>query len=269
VTEPGVGTNRYAYANNDPVNKLDPNGNFFGLIAGFIAQALGVKSVLAIAAIGVDSAVALANGASLGDVVKSATIQFAMTMMMIPGDQSAGVFRNAGGVDGGGLGVSNLSDGMTHEQILVEEMAENSRFTTDTSTEIFTQTGRRVEYDLSFQSFDGYGRPRYILADVKMGLQLDTVNNIEQISVINEFKKYGAFDAQGIRIPGTSDFVNRNTVGIIGARDTSGVGGFGRVYANMLHVNGISFVGFPGRVSRYLPLTRVSSSLLAEGYIGP
>lgn len=27
VTEPGVGTNRYAYSGNDPVNKLDPLGN--------------------------------------------------------------------------------------------------------------------------------------------------------------------------------------------------------------------------------------------------
>jgi hypothetical protein len=25
----GVGTNRYAYAGNDPVNKSDPNGHFF------------------------------------------------------------------------------------------------------------------------------------------------------------------------------------------------------------------------------------------------
>ena len=29
VTEPGVGTNRYAYSNNDPVNLLDPGGNLF------------------------------------------------------------------------------------------------------------------------------------------------------------------------------------------------------------------------------------------------
>ncbi len=27
VTEPGVGTNRYAYSHNDPVNKMDPGGN--------------------------------------------------------------------------------------------------------------------------------------------------------------------------------------------------------------------------------------------------
>ena len=29
VTGPGVGTNKYAYSNNDPINKLDPNGNNF------------------------------------------------------------------------------------------------------------------------------------------------------------------------------------------------------------------------------------------------
>jgi len=33
VTEQGVGTNRYAYASNDPVNKFDPNGNFFGQLS--------------------------------------------------------------------------------------------------------------------------------------------------------------------------------------------------------------------------------------------
>jgi RHS repeat-associated protein len=30
-TLPGVGTNRYAYAGNDPVNKSDPNGHYFGI----------------------------------------------------------------------------------------------------------------------------------------------------------------------------------------------------------------------------------------------
>lgn len=28
-TQPGVGTNRYAYSGNDPINRLDPNGNNF------------------------------------------------------------------------------------------------------------------------------------------------------------------------------------------------------------------------------------------------
>ena len=28
VTEPGVGTNRYAYSFTDPVNKMDPRGNY-------------------------------------------------------------------------------------------------------------------------------------------------------------------------------------------------------------------------------------------------
>jgi hypothetical protein len=33
-TLPGVGTNRYAYAGNDPVNKADPNGHWIGLDDG-------------------------------------------------------------------------------------------------------------------------------------------------------------------------------------------------------------------------------------------
>jgi hypothetical protein len=36
VTEPGVGTNRYSYSANDPVNKMDPSGNV--MFDGFMDQ---------------------------------------------------------------------------------------------------------------------------------------------------------------------------------------------------------------------------------------
>ena len=40
-TEPGVGTNRYAYSSNDPVNRLDPNGNrsFWEAVGDFFRSA--------------------------------------------------------------------------------------------------------------------------------------------------------------------------------------------------------------------------------------
>jgi RHS repeat-associated protein len=46
VTEPGVGTNRYAYAGNDPVNASDPGGNAW--LADFAKKVLGSDSAIAI-----------------------------------------------------------------------------------------------------------------------------------------------------------------------------------------------------------------------------
>ena len=40
-TLPGVGTNRYAYAGNDPINKSDPNGHIWGAVVAGITAVFG------------------------------------------------------------------------------------------------------------------------------------------------------------------------------------------------------------------------------------
>ncbi|MDI6836301.1 MAG: hypothetical protein QMD99_11390 [Rhizobiaceae bacterium] len=45
-TLPGVGTNRYAYSDNDPVNKSDPNGHIVGIDDAFIGFALALGAAL-------------------------------------------------------------------------------------------------------------------------------------------------------------------------------------------------------------------------------
>ena len=43
---PGVGTNRYAYSGNDPINNSDPNGHWFGLDDGIAAGIGAIGGVL-------------------------------------------------------------------------------------------------------------------------------------------------------------------------------------------------------------------------------
>ncbi|MBL1436299.1 MAG: hypothetical protein COB08_008885 [Rhodobacteraceae bacterium] len=61
VRIPGVGTNRYSYSFNDPVNLSDPNGHCAGVCIGSLIAAL-VASIFA-----TDAAVDIANGGEVGD----------------------------------------------------------------------------------------------------------------------------------------------------------------------------------------------------------
>lgn len=42
----GVGTNRYAYSGNDPVNNSDPNGHIFGIDDAVVGIALGIAAAI-------------------------------------------------------------------------------------------------------------------------------------------------------------------------------------------------------------------------------
>ncbi|HLP66061.1 MAG TPA: hypothetical protein VK181_00925 [Rhizobium sp.] len=69
-TLPGVGTNRYAYSDNDPVNKSDPNGHWFGADDVFTGpfDEIAVVGILAIGAVfGCDSCGKALN--AIGDAV--------------------------------------------------------------------------------------------------------------------------------------------------------------------------------------------------------
>lgn len=142
-TMPGVGTNRYAYASNDPINNSDPNGHFavagaiVGAVVGLAVQAaidsyngqLSGASAYAGAVVGGAVAGATAGLASgLGAGVYGASIASGVT-----GNVAAAVTENAvngqattvggltkdaisGGVFGvvGGVAGSKLSSSLNH-----------------------------------------------------------------------------------------------------------------------------------------------------------
>lgn len=45
-TQPGVGTNRYAYSHNDPINKIDPNGNTWEDVVSFFDRIFGGEGAI-------------------------------------------------------------------------------------------------------------------------------------------------------------------------------------------------------------------------------
>jgi hypothetical protein len=72
---PGVGTNRYAHSDNDPVNKSDPSGHF-GVVGAVVGAVVGI---------GVDAAV---NGPSISGAVTSGitgTVTGAFGVPVAPG----------------------------------------------------------------------------------------------------------------------------------------------------------------------------------------
>ena len=72
----GVGTNRYAYAGNDPVNKSDPNGHVWGLLskAAKLGKALykGEDLYSTVAGAVEDAAIITSSGATLGERIAAA-----------------------------------------------------------------------------------------------------------------------------------------------------------------------------------------------------
>ncbi len=92
---PGVGTNRYAYAANDPVNRLDKNGNWAQAAVGFVAGAT-VDTLMQLAEVKSYKDVDYKSVAMSG-VIGAAT---AMGVAAVPSGLSTGLERVSKGLIG-------------------------------------------------------------------------------------------------------------------------------------------------------------------------
>jgi hypothetical protein len=101
---PGVGTNRYAYAQNDPVNKRDPNGHLFEFFSKFatdVVNTFGGGGAAAATATG-EGAAAVAAGAGEA-IVAAAPVAGAAVVGVVTGTAilAAGTTATASGDDFG------------------------------------------------------------------------------------------------------------------------------------------------------------------------
>lgn len=107
--EPGVGTNRYAYAGNDPVNRSDPGGHVIETGFDLVSAAVGIGRAIGHALAGDwDGAKRAAAGAAL-DLAAAAVpglpggASFAMGGMELGGRAVLGKADDLGGAGGGAL----------------------------------------------------------------------------------------------------------------------------------------------------------------------
>ncbi|WP_158596251.1 toxin TcdB middle/N-terminal domain-containing protein [Oleomonas cavernae] len=123
-TIPGVGTNRYAYADNDPVNKSDPNGHIFNFIAGGIG-AVGGFVVGAAVDIGIQvwNDGSVTSWGQVGAAGVGGAVSGGMAGLTLGGSLAvqAGVGAVAGGVAGGAT-----TRALMGEEITIGNMAQDA-----------------------------------------------------------------------------------------------------------------------------------------------
>ncbi len=198
-TMPGVGTNRYAYAGNDPVNKSDPNGHFWGVAIGIIGGIIG--SLL--------GGTTPANAPGPNDKAQS----------LSGGQQLAGMAAGAAA----GLKTGKLVGDVVGAYAKKKSKEEEKSITTETSKVVNTQKlsiDRNLEPgDLGIKGKieslkgtvkvkDGIVTVRIDLVKGKIDNPLEVMNNLTKMA-----KDYGA---NTLNIEGT--FANSRLMDVVGRR---------------------------------------------------
>ena len=112
VTEPGVGTNRYGYARNDPVNFRDSGGNCFWDVCVGEGAFLSVLGAFLASVFAADTAIDISNGGNLGDSPLGNPLGVATATVLGTGSAVLNTESDDQNSDGNGL----ISDGSTTAQ---------------------------------------------------------------------------------------------------------------------------------------------------------